>query len=466
MSGRRLALALLAGALHAMTGAAAAQQQPPSDRLVAAQAAAMLRETVPTDGPGVAVVVARGDRVLYRGARGQADLELAVPLTADHVFRVGSITKMFTAAAVLSLVVDGRIGLDDSIARFLPNYPGGEAILIRQLLDHTAGVSDAWDGNPVAVLETREQIERIGAAVPDFPPGAAWSYSNSGYILLGAVLESAAGAPWHAVIGDRLIRPLGLAHTGYYGDTELVAGRVPGYSTDEHGVSVRSSYISMTGPAAAGALSSTVDDLFRFMRALSTGRVLPPPLYDRMARPSSTAMGATVPYGLGLMPETVRGVPVVGHNGGINGFASQLIHFPDDSVTVVVLANSDAGPVSPRSLARRLGALAIGKPYRVLAPAAVDLAALLPLAGSYRIDGRSTRTLALQDGQLMSSRDNGPARRLALTDDGILFFPGDATDYFYVVKDGTGRVVALDYHGDGMPTPRRETRLPGRATPK
>ncbi|HVR81768.1 MAG TPA: serine hydrolase [Luteimonas sp.] len=431
----------------------------PAETLVAERAQALLQREVNEVDPGAAVLVAMGDHVIFRGARGRADIELAVALEPQNVFRIGSITKTLTAATILKLVAVAQLSLDDRLSAFVPEYPNGKNISIAQLLDHTAGVSDAWGANPADEITMAGLVKAIGRQPPDFPPGADWRYSNSGYILLGAVIEKVTGKPWHAATRDLILTPLGMARTGYYGDTKLVQGRVEGYSVDDTGAIIRAPYASMAGPSAAGALSSTVDDLFRFMRALATGHVLPSSLYKQMTTAQKTSSGQTVSYGYGVMLGTVRGERVIEHNGGIDGFSSQLTYFPKQDVTVVVLANTDAGLPNPRSLAHRLGALAIGHPYSGFRDSTPDAKSLASLVGSYRVDPSSIRTLSVRDGKLFVRRDDGPERQLVTAEGGILYFPGDGTDYFRVLRDAQENVVALDFHVDGMEPARRELRI-------
>ena len=424
------------------------------------EAAQVLFEREVSDaGPGSTALIAVGDHVVFRGARGNANIELATRLEPEYVFRIGSITKMLTAATILKLKAADRLSLDDRLSQFLPAYPNGKNISIAQLLDHTAGISDAWDANPSDQMTTPGLVEVIGRYPPDFPSGADWRYSNSGYILLGAVIEKVMGKPWHEAIQDLILTPLGMARTGYFGDTELVQGRVEGYSVNDAGAVIRAPYASMTGPGAAGALSSNADDLLHFMRALATGRVVPAGLYKQMATAQKTSSGRTVGYGFGVMLGTVRGEPVIEHNGGIEGFSSQLTYFPKQDVTVIVLANTDADMPSPRSLAHKLGALAIGHAYPSFRASTPDAKGLAILAGAYRIDASSIRRLSVRGGELFVRRDDGPERQLVTAEGDVLYFPGDGTDYFRVVRDAQKSPIALDFHADGIDPPRREPRI-------
>lgn len=431
------------------------------DAALARQAGAMLTASMAANAPGASALIARGDQVIFRTARGSANLELGVPLQPQHVFRIGSITKTFTAAAILKLSAEGKLSLNDPLAKFLPDFPNGMHITLAELLDHTAGISDAWEStDPAQPLDTTALVKLIAGHAPDFAPGTAWAYSNSGYMLLGAVIEKIRGQPWYAAIDDLFAKPLKLTHTAYHADDAVVPQRVTGYSRNDRGDIVQPPYINISGPGAAGALASTVDDLFHWMRALVTGRALPPGLFEAMSSAKTTATGDPVHYGYGLMLGTVRGESVIEHTGGIEGFAAQLSYFPKQHVTVVVLANTDAGSPNPRSLAHQLGALAIGNPYIELKAIHADESRLRELCGNYRIDATSTRTISLENGMLTVRRDNGPKRVLALAQGELLFFPGDGTDYFKIARDDRGRVIGLDFHADGMPPARREIFMP------
>lgn len=446
-------LVRLFGLLYALALPATAAED------LAAQARSMLAVEVAAGHPGAAVLVAKGDRVLYRDAAGMASMELAVPLSADQRFHIGSLTKTLTAATVLKLVAMGRLSPGDPLSRYLPDFPNGAHITLAQLLDHTSGISDEWEADPAEALDTQALIKRIAAKAPDFAPGTAWRYSNAGYMLLGAVIERATGQPWHRAMRELVLAPAGMDHTIYGGDERIVPGQVDGYGIDAQGETVRAPYASMTGPGAAGALTSTVDDLFKFLRALH-GTLLPGALREAMTTPKATSDGQPVPYGYGIALGTVRGRPVLEHNGGISGFATQFTYFPAQDVTVVVLANTDGGHPNPRSLAHRLGALAIGDPYTAWVPHALSVQDAQALAGNYRISADSAHTLSARDGRLTIRRDGGPDRELVAAEGDVLYYSGDGTDYIHIVRDTKGRPTALEFHADGMPAARREERLP------
>ena len=451
-----LVLTLAIGCLSTATSASA---EPPPD--VGHQAAAMIQAGGTGSHPGVVALVARGDKVLFRGASGMSNLELSVPMTPGQRFRIGSVTKTFTAAEILKLETAHRVALGDPLSKYLPDFPNGSHISLRQLLSHTSGVSDNWPADPAKPLGVDQTVKLIAATPPDFPPGQAWSYSNSGYMLLGAVIEKVTGKHWNDAIAHDLLQPLHLTHTGFFPDESVVPSLVSGYSQDSEGAIVRPQFVTITGPATSGALVSNVDDLFHWLRALATNSAIPAPGFDTMSKPSTTDDGKVVGYGLGLMLGTVRGIPVVEHNGGIEGFASHVLYIPSQDVTVVVLANSDAAELTPRGLAHRLGALAIGNPYDDLHEIQASPGQWQALAGIYRSANGVTHTLAISGRSLTIGRDEGPARPLAMAQGDRLFYPSDRTDYIKIVREN-GKIVALDFYTDGMPPARRESRVSGR----
>lgn len=442
---------------------------PPASAVVARQAQAALEHVTSSDGPGAVVLIARGNEIIYRAARGRAQIELGVPLQADQTFRIASITKMFTAALIVKLAQLGQLSLDDKLATYVPGVAHGESITLRQLLNHTAGVSDiVHDPQPgffARKVDTATLIAEIEKRAPSFPPGTRFAYSNAGYILLGAVIEKVTGKPWQDALRATLLDPLGLKETDYGDNAKIVPRRVAGYTTDnaDHHVE-NASYINASVPAAAGALVSTADDLLHWMHALAQGNVVGRDGFKQMTAAVANVSGAsTHPYGLGMYIWQVRGNEMVGHTGQIDGFASALAYLPEQDITVVVLANDDN--FDARTMARRMAAIALGQPYAV--PVAVEPTddQLRALEGVYRVDDVATETLSIKDGQLYSQRSKHHAVPLALTVDQRLYFVPDELSYFMPVRDASGKVVRLDYFEGGDGPAQSMPRVVGDATP-
>jgi D-alanyl-D-alanine carboxypeptidase len=455
----------------ALAPLAAAAATPPAPAEFARVADAMLDAAYRPDAPGVAVLVMRGDEVLYRSARGEADVEADVPLTPGDHFRIGSVTKQIAAAGLLKLVEAGKVSLDDPLSKYLPDYPDGAKVTIEQLLNHTSGIRSYTDmpgtmeGPIQRDLTTAQLVDYFKGEAPDFAPGEGWKYNNSGYVLVGAVIEAASGQPWHRYLDEALFQPLGMKDTGYGHDPAVVARQVKGYSTDGKGPAPAKP-LSMTQPHAAGALVSTVDDLARWSRALHEGRVLKHDTYTRMITPTGKA--AESGYGYGIGTGTVRGTPVLEHGGGIFGFTSHLTYVPGPDITVAVLHNSNVPPpgANPGAVARRMTVAALGDPYPEASPVAVDTALLKQYEGVYRIDADATRTLRVVDGKLTGQRTGGSRSELIPLAQDTFLYP-DGFNRFRIERDDAGKVSGMRFwaNGEGEGTVARRTDEPLPAEP-
>jgi CubicO group peptidase (beta-lactamase class C family) len=324
-------------------------------------------EAYPATGPGAAVIVVRDGKTVLRKGYGLANVELSVPIAPEMVFRIGSVTKQFTAAAILKLVEAGKLSLSDEIGRFLPDYPArGRRITVEQLLNHTSGIR-SLTGMPTWSSHTREdwtpaQLIAFFQSEPlDFEPGTGWKYNNSGYLLLGAIIEKVSGKTYEDFLAETIFRPLGMERTRYGSDAPLIAGRVAGYQRTPGGI-VNASYLSMTLPYSAGSLVSTVDDLAKWQAALDKDGLLSVESRRRMWTPVTLPDGRATRYGFGWGIWSYEGHAVVEHGGSINGFVSANMRWPDDRIYVAVLSNATGPGRDPRMLALRAASLAAGIP--------------------------------------------------------------------------------------------------------
>lgn len=442
-----------------------AQSAQVSNATIAQRSKAILNEAATTtSGPGVAVMIARGNKIIFHSARGQANIELGVPLSPDHLFRIASITKIFVAALVIKLSETGELSLDDTLSRFLPDFPNAEKITIRQLLSHTAGVSDQipvgseQPGFSRRDVDTSTLVREIAKRPPLFAPGSNQAYSNAGYILLGAVIEKVTGKPWYTALEERLLKPLGLKNTTYGLAAKLLPRRVAGYTTatPDH-LPANASFISMTTPASAGALVSTLDDLRRWMRYLIDGRIINKAVLEQMITPATLSRGESAnPYGLGMYIWHIRGETMIGHTGQINGFASVLTYLPSCDITIIALGNDDN--FDAQTFGRRLAAVALGNPYPSVKSVPISAADLKALSGQYR-DRSEVRTILAKDGKLYSQRGGRNPSLLQMTRTGELHFVPDELTYMIPVRDSFGKVVRLDYFSYGEGPPRQLPRI-------
>lgn len=295
---------------------------------------------------GLSIGIARGDQIVLAKGYGSADLELKVPATEKMVYRIGSITKQFTAAAILLLVEEGKIKLDDPLTKFLPDYPTqSHVVTLRHLLQHTSGIKSFTSlPNYRQLLSQNVTHEDILARFKEMPfnfePGTKFKYCNSGYYLLGMVIENVSELSYDEFLQTRIFEPLKMKTTYYDKASRIIPNRASGYS--RWGGNLRNAgYINMKQPFAAGAMASTVSDLILWNRGLVNNSLLKPESYQLMTTRGTLSDEKNINYGLGTFLRKINGKQTIGHGGGITGFRSDLIYYPEQDLTIVVLANCD-----------------------------------------------------------------------------------------------------------------------------
>jgi len=413
----------------------------------------LFRAAVKADGPGVTVIVVRKGQVLHRAGYGLAHVELGVAAKPEHVFRIGSVTKQFTSAAVLMLVEEGKIALDDPITRFLPDYPTqGKTITVEHLLTHTSGIQSYTDMPKWRELLRRDlsltELTDVFKNEPmQFAPGEKWRYNNSGYVLLGAIIEKAAGKPYAEFVKERIFTPLGMADTRYDVTGELIPRRAAGYDQSRTGIA-NAQFLSMTQPHAAGALVSTVDDLAKWDAALGAGKVVKPESLARAFTDYKLSSGNSSGYGYGWQIARYEGQAVQEHGGGIPGFRAHVLRIPSEGVYAAVLSNLAGPEPDPQGLARRAAAIAIGKP--LTNPAAVSLTGeqLEPFVGRY-VTVAGTRHTVTRDGSRLFVQFGGGTRRELTPSGNDTFFEKDAFTRVRFQKDAAGKYVRLEIDNFG-----------------
>ena len=293
--------------------------------------------------PGLALAVVRSGTTVRLQGYGLANLEWITPVTPVTVFEIGSLTKQFTAAAVLLLVQDGKLSLDDRLSRHLAGTPAAWSnITLRHLLTHTSGIRN-YTGLPGFELTrhlTRDQfIAQLAAQPLDFSPGAGWAYSNSGYSLLGHVVAATAGCDYWSFLRQRILQPLQMDATRDRFPGVIVPGRAAGYEMTNH-VLINRDY-DLTDVFSAGALLSTASDLVKWDAALSSGHLLSPASLAEWWTPARLDDGTVKRYGFGWNLEPQAGHRCFGHGGATSGFSASIQRFPEDQLSVIVLTNSD-----------------------------------------------------------------------------------------------------------------------------
>jgi len=348
------------------------------------------------------VLVARDGKVILSKGYGSANLEWEVPNSPSAKFRLGSITKQFTAACILLLEERGKLKVEDPVKKYMPDAPAAwDKVTIFHLLTHTSGIP-SFTGFPdyhstEATPTTPEQlVARFRDKPLEFQPGEKWNYSNSGYVLLGYLIEKISQQSYSQFVQENIFNPLGMKDSGYDSNTAVILHRASGYSPGDKGIS-NAGYIDMSIPLSAGGLYSTTEDLLRWEQGLMGGKLLSAASLQKMTTPFKSD------YAFGLAVHTANGHKVIEHNGGIEGFNTALAYYPEDKLTVVVLANLNGG--APESIASNLAALARGE--KVVLPSerkeiAVSPAILEKYVGTYELMPNFDIVVTLEGSQLMS----------------------------------------------------------------
>ena len=291
--------------------------------------------------PGLCLAVVQDGKVVKHRGYGLANVELNVPVTTTTVFEIGSITKQFTAALIMMLVADGKLALDDPVRQHLDNIPEAwHDMKVRHLLTHTSGLRNytGLDGFEVRKkLNCEAFIRQLSTEPVEFKPGERFSYCNSGYNLLGYLIEMKSGTSYWTVLRERILMPLGMDQTRSRDTTEIVTNRAAGYELTREKLVNRDS--ALTDVFAAGAIVSTVSDALKWNASLDNGTLLTKTSLAKMWAPMKLNSGQTYPYGLGFRVEDYQGRQNIGHSGSTSGFSASLQRFPQDKLAVIVLCN-------------------------------------------------------------------------------------------------------------------------------
>lgn len=382
------------------------------------------------------VLVAKGGSTLLEKGYGMADIELDVPNTPATKFRLGSITKQFTATAILQLQEQGKLSVSDSACKYFDNCPETwKKITIHQLLSHTSGIPSYTEDKEfpkprfMRVPLTPSEILLLSKDKPlEFEPGTKWKYDNTGYIFLGVIIEKVSGEKYADYLKKHIYGPLDMQDSGYDDTAAILKNRASGYRPAADGFA-NADYLDMSLPYAAGSLYSTVRDLYRWDRSLYGDKVIGKASRDQMFTPVKND------YGYGWMLAPMYKHKQIGHGGGINGFSSYIARFPEDDGVVIVLSNNAAGNAA--GVARALAATLFGESVQLPGEQkaiSLDSKILDRYAGSYQA-GPMLVTVTEEGGHLMIQPKGQPK---------LEAFPSSETQFFLKVVDAVFTFVPGD----------------------
>jgi CubicO group peptidase (beta-lactamase class C family) len=399
------------------------------------------------------VLVAREGNVIFSKGYGMANAEWDIPNTPQTKFRLGSITKQFTAASILLLQERGKLAVQDPICKYIADCPKTwEPITIHHLLTHTSGIPSYTDVKspeefrklsltPVTVTGF---VDSFKPKPLEFAPGEKMKYNNSGYFMLGYIIEKVSGQSYEAFLQENIFTPLKLADTGYDTHDRILKHRATGYSR-RNDVRINSDYLDMTVPYAAGSLYSTVEDLFSWNEALFSDKLLS----ARSREAMMTVDKNNYAYGLAVNRQFNR--KMVSHGGGINGFSTILARFPEEKITVVVLRNADYGYSGPGKIGNDLAAILLGEKYEIpreRVAIKVDPKIFDAYVGEYELAPNRIFTIRKEGDRLMAALTGQPQSEL-FPESETKFFLKVVDAQFTFVKDDKGEVTHLILHQGG-----------------
>ena len=381
-----------------------------SDQELASVFDKMLTEQFKPHEPGATAIVSRNGQIIYKKAFGMANLELDVPMQTGNIFRIGSITKQFTAIAILQLIEQEKLSLQDEITKFIPDYPvQGSKITIEHLLTHTSGIK-SYTGMPDygekmnKDMSPVEMIDYFKNEPMEFAPGTAFRYNNSGYYLLGYIIEKITGKTYADYLTENIFKPLGMEQSMYANDRIIIKNRAGAYSMGDQGFE-NAFPISMTQPYAAGSILSTVEDLFKWNEAVHNYQLVKKETLEKAFTRYKLLDGSVSDYGFGWFLGYVQESPAIEHGGGIPGFSTMAIYLPEEDVFVAVFVNCDC--ISPKDITARMAAAAIGKPYSYTEVSS-DNVNPNEYTGVYENVKGEQRIISLEQNKLYSQRGRNP----------------------------------------------------------
>lgn len=396
-----------------------------------------------------AALVARDGKVLLSTGYGFANLEWGVANSPASKFRLGSITKQFTAACILLLEERGKLKVDDPVKKYMTDAPAAwDKVTIFNLLTHTSGIP-SFTGFPdyastEAIATTPEKlVARFRDKPLEFQPGEKWNYSNSGYVLLGYLIEKISQQSYSEFVQENIFTPLGMKDSGYDSNSAIILHRASGYTPSAKGT-IHAGYIDMSIPFSAGSLYSTTEDLLRWEQGLMGGKLLSVASLAKMTTPFKND------YAFGLAVHAVNGHKVIEHGGGIEGFNTEIAYYPEDKLTVVVLANLNGGV--PETIANALAQVAHGE--KVVLPSerkeiTVSPAVLGAYVGTYQLTPDFAIVVTFEGGQLMEQATGQPKFPLFAESETKFFLKVvDAEVEFF--KNEKGEVTHLILHQGGQ----------------
>ena len=413
-----------------------------------------MKAVIRVDGFSGSILVARDAKPIVNRAYGMANIELNVPNAPETIFRLGSVTKQFTSMSIMMLQERGKLSVTDPMCKYFADCPDAwKPITIRNLLTHTSGITNYtsfadFAKTTIMPITTTAMVDRLKKEPLEFTPGEKFAYSNSGYYLLGAIIEKASGKAYAEFLQENIFTPLGMKQTGYDDPLRIIPNRAAGYQI-QAGKIINASYMDMTVPYAAGSLYSTTGDLLIWDKALYTERLVSPKSLNEIFTPLKGDTGYAYGWGIGKRFDHRE----ISHGGGIYGFATQIARFPDDRVTVIVLSNIQGAQAEP--IANNLAAIVFGAAYEI--PKERKIISLDPkvmekYVGEYQIGTNIIVAITIESGKLLGQL-GGQGKFSLAPESETEFYSKDVNAQIVFIRDATGKTTGFTLKQGGTNNP-------------
>lgn len=417
-----------------------------STKNIEAEIDAIFNQAYPANSPGATVLIAKDDAIIYRKAFGMANLELKVQMKPESVFQLASITKQFTSVAILILMEQGKLTLQDPLSKYIADYPLGNEITIHHLLNHTSGIKD-YTRIPELRAKTRldispeEMISNFKNLPLEFNPNEKREYSNSGYFLLGYIIEKLSSMSYEDFIQKNIFDKLDMKNSYYANTYKIIPNRANGYQFYE-GNYENAEYMSATIPYAAGSLMSTIDDMFLWHKAIHKNILISEKSKQMAFTNHTLTNGKHSDYGYGWFINEIAGVTTIEHPGGINGFSASGIYLPDTNIYVIVLSNLDDGK-GPETSNIKAVSILLGKPIKDNISVILSESKLKQWVGAYQFED-VVRFIIYDKNVLYSMREGGRSIKLEPLSDNEFRFENSLATYKFSSKKGKKQVLYAD----------------------
>ena len=404
------------------------------------------------------VLVAKDGNIIFQGAYGYRDADKKIPNDPETIFQIGSVTKQFTTAILLMLQDQNKLSLKDKLSKYISDYPKGDSIIVDEIASHTAGIFNYTNDPAFMAKEASKSIDHLKLIdlfknkPLTFAPGTKWAYSNSGYIILGHIIEKVTGKPYEQIVREMIFTPLQMNRSGFDFANLKDNNKAVGYNVLNSDMIIPASIVDSTVSYAAGAIYSTIGDLYKWHKALNENKILSRELQELAYYPIKAQ------YGLGWFIDSFDHKLQVSHGGGIFGFTAFINRIPKDDLVIILLNNTGAGNL--QAISNTLRAAVYGKPFvlpKERVSVTLDPSVLKQYEGTYALAPGFSINVMVENGKLMAQATEQPKFELFAERQNYFFLKAVEAQVEFI-KGSDGKIESMILHQGGRKVPGKKIR--------